>query len=406
MSSAITQLSSYPLACFEAQKNGMHSAADHGFKTAVLTIASYLTEPVCKVREYFYGFYTLNKICQTTAQKAIRIAFLALGIVVSALLTPFTAPIGIVLRGAVAVFASEPYIYWQRAKIGKVLPEDRKITLVSHNQCYMPAGYSITDGQVTPPSDKERMDANIQEIKRLNPDIICLYEVADICDASYLSSELPEYPFIIPVAGVRAIGPSSMMYVASKYEIVEDSIEFTPFVKGTELTGRAQFSEKGVLSFDLRNHGNRKAFASVISTHLQHSEVPAKPEDSEKLSRVAQMDKIVRQIQKKVQQDKSVIFTGDLNQTEEELDAFLRSRHIDWLRRDKRIHGQPTCGGDEWCARLMGKQPSGPLVLDYTFVAGKTADISTQIFETGYSGLEFRPKARSDHSLLFSTIIV
>ncbi len=375
-------------------------------KVAALTIASYLTEPVCKVREYFYSFYTLSQTCQTTAQKAMRVASLAFGIAIYALLIPFTVPVGIALRGIVAAFESKPYIYLERAKIGKILPADKKITLVSHNQCYVPAGYSITDGQVTPPSDKERMDANIREIKKLNPDIICLYEVADICDAAYLTSRLPEYPFIIPVAGVKAIGLSSMMYIASKYEIVENSIEFTPFVKGAEITGRAQFSEKGVLSFDIKSHGDRNSFASVVSTHLQHSEIPANPEDSERISRAAQMDKIVRQIQKKVQQDKNVIFTGDLNQSEEELNAFLRKRQIHWLRRDERIRGKQTWGGDQWCAKLMNKQPSGPQVLDYTFIAGKTADIHTQIFGTDYCGLEFRPKARSDHDLLFSSITV
>ncbi len=336
----------------------------------------------------------------------MRVVSLALGIAIYALLTPLTAPIGIALRGSVAAFESRPYIYLERDRIGKVLPEDKKITVVSHNQCYMPAGYSITDGQVTPPSDKERMNDNIRVIKELNPDIICLYEVPDICDASYLTSQLAEYPFIIPVAGVRAIGPSSMMYVASKYEIVEHSIEFTPFIKGVEVTGRAQFSEKGILSFDIKNQGDQNSFASVISTHLQHSEIPAHPEESEKISRAAQMDRIIRQIQGKIQQDKNVIFTGDLNQSEDELNTFLQKRQINWLRRDEQIHGQQTWDGDQWCATLMNKQPSGPQVLDYTFIAGRAAAITTQILGTGYCGSEFRPKARSDHDLLFSTITI
>ena len=88
--------------------------------------------------------------------------------------------------------------------------------------------------------------ANIEKIKRLNPDVAGILEVLDIRDAAYLSSKLPEYPFIIPVAGVSGIGPSSMMYIVSKYEIVEDSIEFIPFEKETELTGRAKYSEKGI----------------------------------------------------------------------------------------------------------------------------------------------------------------
>ena len=375
-------------------------------KIAALKIASYLTEPICKVREYFYTFYILNETCKNTIQKVIKATLLILGIVVFSLLTPFTAPVGALVRGIVSTFEAKPYIYLEREGGGKVLPEDKKITLVSHNQCYIPAGYSITDGQVTPASDKERMNANLQKIQALNPDLVCLYEVPDICDAEYISSQLIEYPFLIPVAGVRAIGPSSMMYVASKYEIAIDSIEFIPFVKGTELTGRAQYSEKGVLSFDILSQDSKAPIATIISTHLQHSEIPANPENDERKARAIQMNKIANQIKVKIEQDEAVIFTGDLNQEENELNAFLEQHQIDWLRRDPTVEGTPTWGGDKWCADLMGKPSSGSLTLDYTFIAGKATAISTRIIGTGYSGLEFRPEATSDHDLLFSTIIV
>src|SRR5690606_12807095 len=146
-----------------------------------LTIASYLTEPICKVREYFYTLPILNETCRTTAQKVARAASLVLGIVFFSLLTPVTAPIGILLRGMVAKLESKPYIYLERPGGGKQLPENRQITLVSHNVCYMPAGYCITDGGVTPASDRERVHANLQKIKELDPDIVCLYEVPDIC---------------------------------------------------------------------------------------------------------------------------------------------------------------------------------------------------------------------------------
>lgn len=377
-----------------------------GIKIGVLKTASYLTEPICKVREYFYSFQILNETCKSTAQKVVRIALFALGIIGCALLTPFTAPIGALLRGAVATLESKPYIYLESAKKGKVLPEDKKVTLVSHNQCYMPAGYAITDGQVTPSSDRERIDANIRMIQQLNPDIVCLYEVPDICDASYLTSQLSEYPFVIPVAGVRAIGPSSMIYVASKYEIEKESIEFVPFVKGSELTGRAQFSEKGFLSFDIKNREEKTPFATVISTHLQHSEIPANPEEGDRISRALEMKKIATQIQKKVDLGRNVIFTGDLNQGEEEVNTFLTQNQIDWFKRDPSVQGEPTWGGDQWCAKLMGKPSSGSLVLDYTLIAGKAAAISTTIIGTGYSGLEFRREATSDHNLLFSQIYI
>lgn len=373
-------------------------------KIATLKAASYFTDPICKVREYFYTFYILDKICQSTAQKVMQAALLTLGILVCSLLTP-AALVGVLLRGAVATLESKPHIYLKRKGAVKQLPPDRSLTLFSHNVCYMPGGYSITDGQVTPPSDKQRMMANLQKIQTSQPDLVCLYEVPDILDAAFISSQLPDYPCIIPVAGVRAIGPSSMMYVASKYEIVKDSIEFTPFIKGEELTGRAQRSEKGVLSFDIQSQGT--PFATVISTHLQHSEIPADPKrkKSDQIARAAQMRKIAQKIEAKMK-TQAVIFTGDLNQEESELDAFFKKHNIDWLRRDSSIAGKPTWDGDKWCADLMGKTASGPLVLDYTWIAGKATSISTQILETGYVGTEFIAAATSDHKPLLSTITI
>jgi hypothetical protein len=52
----------------------------------------------------------------------------------------------------------------------------------------------------------------------------------------------------------------------------------------------------------------------------------------------------------------------------------------------------------------MGKEASGPQVLDYTLIAGKAASIATRIVDTGYLGAEFKADATSDHKLLFSTI--
>ncbi len=403
---SVSDISVFPEASLPAAVSSGTSSAEWGTeaKMVALKVASYLYEPICKVRECFYTFYILDKTCKETSQKVMRAAALVLGIVAYSLLSPLTSPFGAAIRGMVAAFESKPYVYLQRSEKGKSLPDDHKITLVSHNQCYMPGGYSITDGQVTPPSDSERMNSNIQKIKELDPDIVCLYEVPDVCDADSISSRLPDHPFIIPVAGMRAIGPSSGMYIASKYEIVKDSIEFVPFVKGVELTGRGQFSEKGFLSFDVKSRGGASPFATVISTHLQHSEIPEIPEDEERRARFAQMMKIAKQIQAKMEQGKAVIFTGDLNQDENEMKAFLDRSRIDWLRRDPTVQGMPTWGGDKWCADLMGKPASGSLVLDYTLIAGKTASISTKIIENGYSGLEFRPNATSDHNLLFSTV--
>jgi len=377
-------------------------------KIITLKIASYLTDPICKVREYFYTFYILDEICKTTAQKVSQVAFLVLGIIIFAMIAPFTSPIGALLRKVVSCLESKPFIYIKRNENGKELPNGRVIlTLVSHNQCYIPGGYSISDGQVLPLSYRERLDNNIRAIKEASPDIVCLYEVTDINDASYISSKLLEYPFIIPVAGTRAIGPSSMLYIASKYEIEESSIEFVPFKKGSELTGRAKFSEKGFLSFDIKGSGKKVPFATIISTHLQHSEIPAQPEKQDVVSRSMQMRKITNHIEQKLKKNpRAVIFTGDLNQEEAELSQFLNHNHIKYLKRDPAIQGKSTWGGDEWCSKLMNKQPSKELVLDYTLIAGKARRINTEIFKTGYSCLKFSLEARSDHYGLRSKITI
>lgn len=85
----------------------------------------------------------------------------------------------------------------------------------------------------------------------------------------------------------------------------------------------------------------------MIATHLQHSEIPAQPGEEERRSRVAQMTKIVRKIEAYVKKGTPpLIFTGDLNQDEHELKAFLAYHQIDWLKRDGTVEGKSTWGGD------------------------------------------------------------
>lgn len=369
-------------------------------KIAALTLASYLTDPVCKVREYFCNFYILDKICHSLSEKVARVAFLVFGMAVCALLTPLTAPAGLAIRGLVASLQTKPFIYWENGRPGKALPITRQLTVFAQNQCEMPAGYSITDGQVTPSSDPERMQANIEKIRQQNCDIANIYEICDIRDALYYASQLPEYPYVICGAGVRALGPSSMMLVLSKYQPVETSIEFIPFEKDVELTGRAKWSGKGFLSFDIKGAGETAPFASIVSTHLQHSEIPASATPDDVRSRALQMRKIARKVDEKVRAHLNVIITGDFNAEEKELEV-----PPDW-RRDESIRGRPTWGGDGWCASLEGKQASGPLVLDYAFIAGKTLSIVTQIEETGYRENEFIVWATSDHYALINKLVI
>ena len=131
------------------------------------------------------------------------------------------------------------------------------------------------------------------------------------------------------------------------------------------------------------------------------------PDDEEIESRKKQLNKISNQIQAKSNLGHAVVLTGDLNLEEAELNTFLDNRSDIDLRRDPAVVGQETWGGDKWCADLMGKGFSNPLILDYTLIAGKASDIFTKIVKMeDYSSSEFKPKALSDHNLLFSTITV
>lgn len=371
-------------------------------KVITLQAASYLTDPVCKVREYYYSFSIINQTCKTTCEKVLRVFSLTLGIILFVLLTPITAPLGILLRGVVRLVEDKPFVYLQRAVQGKEVKTGSDAIIVSHNECYQPAGYSITDGGVTPPAlYRARMDANIENITKFNPDIVCLYEVPDINDAKYIASKL-NLPYVVLSAGLRAIGPDSMMLAASRYKIDENSINFTAFEKGTELSGRARWSEKGFLSFDLAETNT-----TIVSTHMQHSEIPDKPTDDEVTMRKAEIKKICTHINEKIKQNRNVVFVGDFNEGEEELNAALKSypHEGSWLR-EKDVEGKPTWGGDKWCATMMKKQVSGPSVMDFAFLAvpnKSKARIKTELFQTGFKADTFNPEALSDHLGLCST---
>ena len=371
---------------------------------AILQLASLLTDPVCKVREHVY----LMKLVplSNASEKIKKVAYFVLGFTIAAyaVIAPIAAPIGALLRKIASLFSSTIYTHERGPLAKKVVPE-RSITLVSYNVCYMPGGYAVSDGGVTPPSfnNRKRIIENNELIHDiLRPDIVCLQEVPDIADAKLISSKFSDYPFIIPVAGIKAIGPSSMMYVASKCEIVAHSIQFTPFVKGTEVTGRAVSSEKGFLSFDLKD-----ANVSIICTHLQHSEIPAKATPLDIASRKLEMLKIAEKIQEKRNEGKIVIFTGDLNQEERELYDTLQEEIFQdlQLQRDPLIENIPTWGGDAWCAELEGKEPSPPLVLDYTFAIG-AKKITTALIDVGFKGDKFSFNALSDHKPLYSTVVL
>lgn len=410
----------------------------------LLRAGSYLTDPVCKMREHFYLPYIYQELYPDRSKRLKKHAYSLLMVAVCGAIAPFTAPLGALARKIASLFGPTLYIHHSHRQ--KIVP-DGKPTAMSYNVCNMPGGYAETDGGLKPPSydDHDRIRRNTDFINNVwQPGIACLQEVPDIRDADRISEGLNEYPFTISASGIKAIGPSSMMYVASKYEIVAESISFTPFVKDSlitriitwagsiqnylfhhpiafflsprrswseigelvqanlpqiELTGRAASSEKGFLSFDLKDKN-----VTVICTHLQHSERPEAPTEDDINSRRLQMLKIARKIEAERARGRIVIFLGDLNQAESELQETLNTPEFQrlGLKRSPNVCEQSTWGGDAWCARLRGEEPSKELVLDYIFVAG--AEIETQIYDVGFNGTRFDPNALSDHKPLLSKV--
>ncbi|MBX7066374.1 MAG: endonuclease/exonuclease/phosphatase family protein [Parachlamydiales bacterium] len=344
-------------------------------------VASYLTDPICLARES----YIEAKVSQVSKK-----IFLYLAVVFFACLALFTTLPGCALRGVATWIRPQPFSI--EAGDGKHCSENR-FTLLSWNICCIAAGYSITDGGVPP--WKERIDQLAQKIIEKNADVNCLYEVFDLKAAFYLKEKLKEggYTHFAYNIGSQAIGVSSGMMVASKYQI--DQPEFDPFPKET-LVGRTQFCNKGVFSFDLVSDG--RPFARIFSTHLQHSELPEFPTSDEVNARAAQMRIVAEKISKV--RDRCLVLTGDLNLDEKEYEA------SSW--RSSFARGNPirnTWGGDEFCAKLEGKPISKALTLDYTLIWQGTAQgIVNSIVETGYSASDYRKEALSDHSGILSEI--
>lgn len=366
-------------------------------KAATFLLGSYLTEPFCKSQE----LYRRIAIVEALNPKASKVAnlgrkfFLILGVLGWGALGLLTTLPGIILRGCAASIEKDPYIETKGKTSPKVFPEDRQISLLSWNVCCVGAGYPITDGGVTP--REFRYDEIIAKIVATNADVNCLYEVFDVVTGQYFAEELEKhgYTHFYYNIGPRAVGVSSAMFVASKYEIGDP--EFTAFPKST-LVGRTKNSEKGVFAFSVLD--DKKPVVRILSTHPQHSEEPAFPTKAEIKGRASQMQ-IIQGIADKIL-DVPVVITGDFNMDDaelESLESFKDFSHGD-LQLDKK-----TWGGDQWCAKLMNKRVSDEENLDH--ILGKGVELVTRIaFDTGYDDKVFKKTAISDHEPLLATFTV
>jgi hypothetical protein len=363
------------------------------------TLASILTDPACKVREYFRRITVVDTLHPTDSKMANLARKLSLTFSMGgyAGLAVVTTPPSFVLRALATHLEREPFLSLTTGEEGKTLPPDTSFSLYSWNVCCIGGGYSITDGGVVP--SPERIDEIIEKIIRQDADVNCLYEVFDIQTAHRIAEKLKNHgysEFYFNIGKPTMYGLTSGILVASKYKIQKP--EFTAFPKDM-LVGRTKNVAKGVFAFDLDSQGH--SFARIHATHLQHSEQPISPTKDELAARKRQMELIVEKI--KTVRDRSIVVTGDLNLDDRE---YQSSSWNSLFQKGDRYQGF-TWGGDAFCARLVGKPVSGPLNLDHTMIVSGTAQaISTSLVDTGYNPEVFTQEALSDHLGLFSTITV
>jgi exonuclease III len=360
-------------------------------KEMALRTASYLTDPVCKSRELLMRCHVIKDLHPDSYRvtNLFRQTLLLSGMAACALLAVVCTLPAMAVRYAVCRLQKEPYLYRKGNSVEKVL-QGLTFTLLSWNICYTQGGYEISDGGVL--SSPERIQTLCDKILEQDADVVCLYEVFDINTALYLHEKMKnDYAHFYFSMGPRVIGPSSGMFVATKFA-VEDP-QFLPFPKEA-LDGRAKNCEKGIFSFDIKN------YARIFTTHLQHSEICAEPTPGEVKARHEEME-IMMQLVDKPGRTRGRVVVGDLNLKDEEFDA------ASW--KDRFVKGdtftEKTWGGDGYCAALMGKKASIPLNLDHNMVVKGTAQgIYTFLIPTGFDGNVLSRDALSDHQGLFSII--
>jgi endonuclease/exonuclease/phosphatase family metal-dependent hydrolase len=367
---------------------------------ASFRLASSLTDPVCHFHERYRRIAIVDALhphAPPWANMARKLSLLA-GLLGYAVLATVTTAPGIALRSLASRWQETPYLYGRGEGPEKTLPVDRVFSILSWNVCCVGGGYPISDGGVLPwPA---RIEGIVDEIRRHDADVVCLYETFDARAAFYLRDKMLDVGYVHCYYNIapRGLGVNSGILVASKYGI--QSPEFTPFPAET-LVGRTRSATKGVFGFDV--HSGRQCFARVYVTHLQHSEECMYPTLEERAGRAAQMQIVVDRVDAAL--PACTVVTGDLNLDDEEYRASAwqhRFQKGDTYRDPRR-----TWGGDAFCATLVGKRVSAALNLDHTMLAtGTGRTLRTSLVDPGYDALRFRREALSDHGALLSEISV
>lgn len=359
------------------------------WEESAFTLASYLTDPVCKAHENFRRIQIVDDLYQTAGkiERWAQKVFLGLGLFAFACLAALTSVPAIALRSALCQIQKNPFIYKKGEAESKKLMGS-KFSLFFWNVCCIGGGYAISDGGVVPWAD--RIESICSEIMRKDADVVCLCEVPDIQTAQILYEKMKkEYAHFYYNIGPRAVGISSGIMVASKFEITDP--EFTAFPKEM-LVDRTKNAEKGVFAFDVQSEN--KSFARIFTTHLQHSEECAHPSPDEVTTRRLEMELIMEKVDRV--KGKAAVVVGDLNLDDEEYNASAWSSRF---QKGDDYLGRKTWEGDEYYAKLVGnKRISGPLNLDHAMIVKGTAkSIRTTLSETGYDPKMIKQDVSSDH---------
>ncbi len=196
-----------------------------------------------------------------------------------------------------------PYDYKKGKAYPKTINEDKGLTLLNWNVCFLPGKLPILFGGVLPWS--LRIEKVTSRIEQLDPDIVCLQEVFEEKSALLLYEGLKErYTHFYLSIGPRNFGlsPSSLglgsgLFVASKYPISNPS--YHPF------TDSQDYMKRGVFSFTLKE--NNQYIAHIYTSHLAAFNTGPSPSYRKK-----QLEQILGLIKEK-NTDCPVLLCGDLN---------------------------------------------------------------------------------------------
>lgn len=419
-------------------------------KKYTFAVASYLTDPVCSFdadRMYlkdkvFTQLFPCDGSLESRVSNWIRKSIITTDMTINLLLTPFTAPIGILLRCLGSNLSKEPFIYETTTVSPKAFPADGSFSLDNWNVLLIPGENSILHGgapqansSYIPSSNGKpaqglpylglewlfglfssektcttRLDTIIEKIRISDADLICLYEGFDFSSVEKIKAALKDqFHCMISNIAPRSVGTNSGVVILSKFQIPLDSLHVEPFPKeytgpdGEVISlGDNGYCEKSMIKFSIvgkDSQNQTKAIANIFPMHLMHSSSP-EPEKvtlEEKIIRAHQLDRVFKEMNKDLSDNRAVIGCGDLNLDPKEL-----QEHPYYHSLKGQVGEMITWGGDTVSAAIEGIHPSGPQQLDYVLALSDTVQsIETEAVNCGNFDPSFiNWEYCSDHYLL------